>query len=91
MLSEALKSITHMRCIPVIVSFSTEGEMKPLYTVINSVQLKIESYIQEIPHEGKNWIIFHCSVIDNNIRKQIKLHYCVNEHAWFAPIEYFKE
>ena len=91
MLSTALKSITHMRCVPVIVSFSTDGEIKPLYTMINSIQLKIESSVQEIPHEGKNWIIFRYSVIDDNMRKQIKLHYCVNEHAWFASIEYFSE
>mgnify|MGYP000079107816 FL=1 len=91
MLSEALRTITHMHCVPVIASFSSNGEMIPLYTVINSVRFKIESSRQEEQRNGQNWITFRCRIIDNDIRKEMELFYCVNEHAWFAPSEYFKE
>lgn len=90
MLSEALRTITHMHCVPVIASFSSNGEMIPLYTVINSVQFKIESSRQEDQHDGLNWITFRCRIIDNDVHKKMKLFYCINEHAWFAPLEYFK-
>ena len=91
MLSEALRTITHMRCVPVIASFSSNGEMIPLYVAINSIRFKIESSRQEEQRDCRNWITFRCRVIDNDIRKEMKLLYCVNEHAWFAPLEYFKE
>lgn len=95
MLSEALRSATHMRCVPVIASFSTNGEILPLYLKINSTQLKIVSCVMEKQDKenvwGTNvWIVFRCVVIDNNTQKQIQLSYQINEHAWFVPSEYFR-
>lgn len=77
----------NLRCVPVIASFSSNGEIAPLYTNINSIQLKIESF--KIKNEFDLWIQFSCKVIDNNIQKQIILIYNTREHAWFAAIEYF--
>lgn len=87
-----LKSVTHIRCVPVIASFSINGEIRPLYTEINSVQLKIVSCIlddQENIEGTKVWMVFRCIVVDNNIQKQLRLLYQINEHTWFAPSEYF--
>ena len=91
MLPEFLRNASHIRCVPVIASFSSEGSIKPLYVSIDAVQLKIESCIREPQKNGDKWIVFRCTAIDDNFRKQIKLHYYTAEPAWFVPTDYFRK
>ena len=95
MLPPYLSKATHIRCVPVIAVFSSNGEIKPLYATINGTHLKIESYsIQESnfsnPVPENIWIVFLCNVIDHNINKKVKLSYNISEHAWFVDSRYFK-
>ena len=91
MLPEFLRNASHIRCVPVIASFSSEGSIKPLYVSIDAVRLKIESCIREPQKSGDKWIIFSCTAIDGKFRKQIKLHYYTTEPAWFVPTDYFRK
>lgn len=89
-ISQSLYDSPNIRCIPAIASFSSKGEIKPLYATVNGSQLKIESYTIHIPSDGQNWIHFICSVIDQEIRKEITLQYSITEHAWFVNAKYFR-
>lgn len=95
MLPPYLSKANHIRCVPVIAVFSSDGEIKPLYVTINGTQLKINSYsIQENnlnnPIPENIWIVFLCNTIDQNICKKIKLSYNISEHAWFVDSRYFE-
>lgn len=89
MLPEYLKTMEHLQCVPVIASFSADGEIQPLYTTIKSIPLKIE-WSTVLEQNDHSWIPFLCTVIDNGLKKQLNLNYNVQEHAWFAPSEYFR-
>lgn len=89
-ISKSVYDSPNIRCVPVIASFSSKGEIKPLYATINESQLKIDSYTVHIPSDGKNWVHFLCSVVDYGIRKEIILKYNITEHAWFVNAEYFR-
>lgn len=88
MISDAMKNASHIKPVPVIASFSSKGELVPLYTTINGVKLKIEQPF--ITREMHEWIHFTCFVVDNNIRKQIQLMYKTSESVWFVPAKYFR-
>lgn len=89
-ITKSLYDSPNIRCIPVIASFSSKGDIKPLYATVNGSQLKIDSYTIHIPSDGKNWIIFLCDIIEQGIRKEIKLQYSITEHAWFVNANYFR-
>ena len=68
MISECLASCSHLTCVPVIASFSSKGEIKPLYVSVSGVQLKIENFTIENDRDFV-WSNFFCVVIDNDIKK----------------------
>lgn len=87
MISECLASCSHLICVPVIASFSSKGEIKPLYVSVSGVQLKIENFTIENDRDFV-WSNFFCVVIDNDIKKRIKLCYHFQEHAWFIDMNF---
>lgn len=87
MISPMLRKLDHLKCVPVIASFSSQGELIPLYASINGIQLKIEYFsIQQM--DGSSWIPFLCTTVDQNIQKQFRLLYNIPEHAWFFDKEF---
>lgn len=69
MISECLASCSHLTCVPVIASFSSKGEIKPLYVSVSGVQLKIENFTIENDRDFV-WSNFFCVVIDNDIKNE---------------------
>lgn len=69
--------------IQAVVSFSTDGKMKPLYLCIDGATLKVVS-VREIVEYGSP--IFVCQVIDNDMLKEIKVYFNKNENIWFIPL-----
>ena len=87
MISECLAICSHLICVPVIASFSSKGEIKPLYVSVSGVQLKIENFTIENDRDFV-WSNFFCVVIDNDIKNRIKLCYHFQEHAWFIDMNF---
>lgn len=78
---EAIFDNKKMEPVPVIASFSVDGEIKPLYVRLQNITLKILSYC--IIDQNLAWIEFRCTVEDQGIRKNIKLYYYMHEPSWY--------
>ena len=70
-----------MNYIPVIASFNTKGDIKPLYVMVDGIQLKvIECY--EVHKDSAFDKTYNCIVSDNKICKNVQLHYSLTLHNW---------
>ena len=65
--------------IPVIASFSTDGQIKPLYLRINGESLKV---MQCTAHMNYVQPTFDCVVDDYGIAKPVKVSYLHATHTW---------
>lgn len=69
-----------MTAIPVIASFSADGQIKPLYVRINGADLKVLQFTMYNPY---NIPTFNCIVDDSDVEKHIKISYNLSQHTWF--------
>ena len=67
--------------VPVIASFSTNGEIRPLYVRINGVSLKV---MQCTSHMNYGHPTFDCVVDDFGIAKNIKICYHPTSYSWMV-------
>lgn len=72
-----------LQVLPVIASFSDDGQVKPLYVRISSNSYKVESYW--IRRSFSNQIEFHCKIIIADSLQSIILTYHMNECIWTTP------
>ena len=78
---EAIFDNKKMEPVPVIASFSVDGEIKPLYVRLQNESLKIIDFC--ILGQDLAWIKFRCVLVDQGIRKNIKLYYYMHEPSWY--------
>lgn len=71
--------------VPVIASFSDSGEIIPLYFKYDSCEYKIENIIS-INKSSPLQIVFRCEIVDNNIKKQIKLSFMREDYCWLLGV-----
>ena len=69
--------------VPVIVTFDTKGNLKPLFVRIDNFSLKVVSYMP-LQTFSRNISEFECEVADGFRRIPIQLSYCKDENLWFA-------
>lgn len=75
-----LKNSSHLKLVPVIASFNTEGIIKPLYVRIDDEEIKIW---RVFPAESNTSILtFRCEVMDGDLVKEIKISYHMREMVW---------
>ena len=72
--------------VPVIASFSSGGEVKPLYVRLNGISYKI--YSSSPMHAARSKLKYRCEIVDNNIVKFIELTYHLYECAWSISTVY---
>ncbi len=72
-----------MTLVPVIASYSTAGEIRPLYVRIEDISYKIVSckFISSVA-----LLRFKCQIIDNNILRPLELTYHPKEFIWTIPL-----
>lgn len=69
--------------LPVICSFDSEGNIKPMYIRIGKDAFKVaSSYVKE---SYAHAIVFQCEVFDNGKSKPLRLEYRNREHVWLIP------
>lgn len=68
------------KAVPVVASFSKEGQVKPLYVRIENESVKILS--TKVIATSMHAIAFTAIVVSNNIQRTIKLLYKTNENIW---------
>lgn len=78
---EAIFDNKNLEPVPVIASFSADGEIKPLYVRLQNMSLKILSYC--ITDQNLAWMEYRCTVEDQGIRKTVKLSYYLHEPSWY--------
>ena len=78
---------TPVTFVPVIASFDTDGNLKPIYVRINGTPMKIHSYCER--QRFSNTIEFNCKVIDNTadetFLRPVLLTYHQAERIWTIP------
>ena len=62
---EAIFDNKKIEPVPVIASFSVDGEIKPLYVRLQNISLRIISYY--ITDQNLAWIEFRCTVEDQGM------------------------
>ena len=78
-----LKNSSHLKLVPVIASFNTEGVIKPLYVRIDGEDIKIW---RVFPAENNTSILtFRCEVMDGDLVREIKISYHMREMVWSMP------
>ena len=72
-----------MSLVPVIASYNTAGEIRPLYVRIEDISYKIVSckFISSVA-----LLRFKCQIIDNNILRPLELTYHPKEFIWTIPL-----
>ena len=78
-----IKDCAHLRLVPVIISFDTSGQIKPLYIRINDESFKV--YKSVVIEKFHNQTTFLCEVADGEYIKEVKLTYFANESLWAIP------
>ena len=68
------------KAVPVVASFSKEGQIKPLYVRIEDESVKVLS--SKVIAVSMHAIAFTAIVVSNNIQRTIKLLYKTNENIW---------
>lgn len=68
---------------PVIASFNESGDIKPLYVMIDRVQLEI---VESHKIGEASGVQFHCKVADkeSELYRNIKLSYMNFDHVWLV-------
>ena len=74
---------TKYQKIPVIASFSSDGDILPLYMKVNGEEYKILSSIMERQHAI---IVFEIKFETHGRIKETLLYYRVEDHFWYAGI-----
>ena len=73
--------------VPVIASFDTDGNLKPLYVRINGTAMKVHSYHER--QHYRNTIEFNCKIIetvdDETYLRPLLLTYHQAERVWTIP------
>ena len=72
-----------MQIVPVIASFNSDGQIKPLFVGLNGERYKIDSYW--VGQCFSNQIIFHCKVITGDTLRPLILTYYMHECIWTIP------
>lgn len=72
----------NLKPIQAVISFSTDGQMKPIYLCIDGITLKVASSKQFIEFGSP---VFVCQVIDDDTLKEVKVHYHKTENVWTIP------
>lgn len=67
--------------VPVIATFSTLGDIKPLYVRINGVSLKVLQCTSHMDHINPT---FDCVVDDNGIAKNVCLSFNKTTYHWIV-------
>lgn len=67
--------------VPVIASFSTDGQIKPLYIRINGVSLHV---MQCAAHMNYMHPTFECVVDDSGIARPVKISYHHTTRTWLV-------
>jgi len=67
--------------VPVIASFSTDGQIKPIYIRINGVSLKVTKCTAHMTHINPT---FQCIVDDFGIAKPVKISYHPSTYSWIV-------
>lgn len=69
--------------VSVICSFDTTGKVMPIFIRLGSNPYKIERCIEaaRAPYERK-LSLYHCSVIDGNVRKDLDLYFDKDKYVW---------
>jgi hypothetical protein len=72
---------TNQTNIPVIVSFSTYGEMRPLWFQVGDIKVKIDRVYssKDVSIFGQK---FDCGVVVNDREQRIELTYYRRENVW---------
>ncbi|MCR5101219.1 MAG: hypothetical protein K6B41_07670 [Butyrivibrio sp.] len=71
--------------VPVIASFDTAGEIRPLYVRIDNKSRKIHSY--RIKNKFRNSIDFECQVEYEDRIVRVIVSYYKSEDVWGIPSE----
>lgn len=77
------KSIYDYECgeiIPAIASFDDKGIVVPLYFRINGDAYRVIEY--KLINNEKQRVEYYCSIVDNGIKKQLKVQYWYSEAKW---------
>ena len=66
--------------VPVIATYDTEGNLKPIYVRLNGTGYKVDTYLVKASMENDK--DFYCTLSHNDISLRIILTYHVKETAW---------
>ena len=66
--------------VPVIATYDTEGNLKPIYVRLNGDSLKVDTYLAKASEESD--IDFYCTLSHNDCRMRLILTYHVKETVW---------
>jgi hypothetical protein len=94
MQSKAVRTYTidYSKCksVDTIVNFATSGEMRPvLFRITNPDDSVITFKIESIKSIDKFFggLFYICFIHDNEIQKEVKLLYYIEEHLWVVKIK----
>lgn len=83
--SHGLHECKHLKIVPVISSFDSEGNITPLYVRINGESFKIYNSYQS--NSTFQLLHFKCEVMVHDRVKPLDLMYHVNDHKWSMPVK----
>ena len=81
--SHGLKESPRLQVVPVIASFDSDGNVKPLYVRIGEESLKVFSAI--VKSSTAEIMTFRCQVVDGDTLKPLELSYHSRESLWAIP------
>ena len=73
-----------VKIVPVIASFDSKGQIRPLYVRIDEASYKICSCF--LRNRFANLLEFSCRILDGQYHKPLLLTYYRAEGAWGIPI-----
>ena len=74
--------------IDIIAAFNPQGEIKPVYMRLEDESHMPKTYKLEIidnkseKYSGINSILYCCSFLQENIKKEVKVRYYIDSHKW---------
>lgn len=71
--------------IAVIASFDSKGNIAPLWLRIAGYKFKVESYVIKKAQMGI--YTFVCSIIDNDIQKEVVIYFNARDGLWYNIIK----
>lgn len=81
--SQNIFDSSNLLFVPVVASFDSTGQIKPLYVRINGNPLEILSAKEKPAFMSTR--VFQCVVGDHGIEKPLSLTYHCREGAWSTP------